>query len=90
MGNFCSGDEVDGDTEPGLEINDQLELLEQAFRHAQYLDVYTRELLKQRTGMSEVNIEAWFSNRRARLVFRVATYEKLFMVSIGENLSKEC
>ena len=74
-----SGDESDVETEPGLVIkrktrrarttfsNDQLELLEQSFQRTQYPDVYTREDLGQKTGMSETRIQVWFSNRRARL-----------------------
>ena len=74
-----SGDESDIETEPGLVIkrktrrarttfsNDQLEMLEQTFQRTQYPDVYTREDLGQKTGMSETRIQVWFSNRRARL-----------------------
>ena len=74
-----SGDESDIETEPGLVIkrktrrarttfsNDQLEMLEQSFQRTQYPDVYTREDLGQKTGMSETRIQVWFSNRRARL-----------------------
>merc|ERR1712150_17375 len=47
--------------------NDQLEMLEQSFQRTQYPDVYTREDLGQKTGMSETRIQVWFSNRRARL-----------------------
>ena len=64
-----SGDESDIETEPGLVIkrktrrarttfsNDQLEMLEQAFQRTQYPDVYTREDLGQKTGMSETRIQ---------------------------------
>ena len=74
-----SEDGSDVETEPGLVIkrktrrarttfsNDQLELLEQSFQRTQYPDVYTREDLGQKTGMSETRIQVWFSNRRARL-----------------------
>ncbi len=73
-----TSDEDDIDTEPGLTIkrkqrrarttfsNGQLEMLEQYFQRSQYPDVYTREEIGHKTGMSETRIQVWFSNRRAR------------------------
>ena len=79
LGGGGVSDESDVDTEPGLTIkrkqrkarttfsNSQLELLEDYFSRTQYPDVYTREEIGQKTGMSENRIQVWFSNRRARL-----------------------
>ncbi|MFN9899069.1 MAG: homeobox domain-containing protein, partial [bacterium] len=76
---LVGSDESDVETEPGLTIkrkqrkartsftSSQLDLLESYFQRTQYPDVYTREEIGQKTGMSESRIHVWFSNRRARL-----------------------